>query len=342
MKILYAIQGTGNGHISRARDVIPVLQQYGELDILISGTQADVKLNYPIQYQFYGVSFIFGKRGGVDIFKTLKSMKLLRFTKELWNLNVHQYDLVINDFEPVSAWACLLKGKKCVGLSHQSAVIHPFSPKPNKTDWLGYLILKYYTPVYHSYSFHFRSYADKIYTPIIRKEIRDLKTKESNFYTVYLPAYSDERIIKVLSKLEGGFKVFSKHSTEFRKCGNIEIIPIDNQLYLESIATCAGVICGAGFEGPAEALFLQKKLLVIPMKAQYEQHCNAVALGKMGVTVMKSLKLKHFNILNDFILDVKKIKVNYPNQTDEIIQKIVFENVKSSYAATTESFLLSR
>ena len=27
MKILYAIQGTGNGHISRARDIIPVLQK---------------------------------------------------------------------------------------------------------------------------------------------------------------------------------------------------------------------------------------------------------------------------------------------------------------------------
>ena len=33
MKILYAIQGTGNGHISRAREIIPLLQKYGELDI---------------------------------------------------------------------------------------------------------------------------------------------------------------------------------------------------------------------------------------------------------------------------------------------------------------------
>ena len=27
MKILYAIQGTGNGHISRARDIIPILKK---------------------------------------------------------------------------------------------------------------------------------------------------------------------------------------------------------------------------------------------------------------------------------------------------------------------------
>ena len=50
MKILYAIQGTGNGHISRARDIIPLLQKKGELDILISGTEADVDLGFPVKY----------------------------------------------------------------------------------------------------------------------------------------------------------------------------------------------------------------------------------------------------------------------------------------------------
>ena len=65
MKILYAIQGTGNGHISRAREIIPYLKQYGELDILISGTQADVQLPYPIKYKFKGVGFVFGIDGGM-------------------------------------------------------------------------------------------------------------------------------------------------------------------------------------------------------------------------------------------------------------------------------------
>ena len=48
MKILYAIQGTGNGHLSRARDIIPALQNKGDLDILVSGTQADVDLIYHV------------------------------------------------------------------------------------------------------------------------------------------------------------------------------------------------------------------------------------------------------------------------------------------------------
>ena len=85
MKILYAIQGTGNGHLSRAREIIPILQQKGELDLLISGTQADVDLPYPVKYRFKGLCFIFGKKGGVDVMATYQkkqSEKIIRRNKK--------------------------------------------------------------------------------------------------------------------------------------------------------------------------------------------------------------------------------------------------------------------
>src|SRR5690606_21367903 len=124
MKILYAIQGTGNGHLSRARDIIPILQKKGTVDILISGIQADIILPFPIKYRFYGLSFIFGKKGGVDILETLKKGDLKKLIMEIRQLPIEEYDLVINDFEPVSAWACFLRGKKCISLSHQSVILN--------------------------------------------------------------------------------------------------------------------------------------------------------------------------------------------------------------------------
>jgi uncharacterized protein (TIGR00661 family) len=342
MKILYAIQGTGNGHISRARDIIPRLEQYGELDVLVSGTQADVKLDYTVRYQLNGLSFVFGKRGGVDVWKTIKRAKFIRLFREIWSLNVRQYDLVINDFEPVSAWACFFKAKRCIGLSHQAAVIHPFAPKPKRMDWLGYFILKYYAPVKNAYGFHFRVYANKIHSPIIRQEVRALvKAKKENHYTVYLPAYSDERIIQTLSNLDADFQVFSKHCLQRRKEENLEIIPIDNRLYLKSLSACKGVICGAGFEGPAEALFLKKKLLVIPMKGQYEQQCNAAALKKIGVTVLNSLHPKYVYLLNEFINQKEKPLLDFPDETDEVISKLIKENSGSDYTLTEASFSFS-
>ena len=58
------------------------------------------------------------------------------------------------------------------------------------------------------------------------------------------------------------------------------------------MVTSTGVLCGAGFETPAEAIYLRKKLLVIPMRNQYEQQCNGNALNRMGVDRLKKLKRK--------------------------------------------------
>ncbi|WP_216073950.1 glycosyltransferase family protein, partial [Acinetobacter baumannii] len=50
-----------------------------------------------------------------------------------------------------------------------------------------------------------------------------------------------------------------------------------------------GVITGAGFETPAEALYLGKKLLCLPIRGQYEQLCNAAALKNFGVTIVDKM-----------------------------------------------------
>jgi uncharacterized protein (TIGR00661 family) len=324
MKILYAIQGTGNGHLSRARDIVPILQQKGELDILVSGIQADVELPYPVKYRFKGLSFIFGKNGGIDLLATYRKSNLKQLYKEIKSLPVEDYDLVINDFEPVSAWACRMKHKPCIGLSHQAAVINKKSPKPKKKDPVGRAVLHNYAPVTVAYGFHFGAYDKDIFTPVIRSQVRNAVAQDKSYYTVYLPAYSDKKIIKVLGEIKNvQWQVFSKHTKKAYTEKNISIMPISNDAFIESMINCTGVLCGGGFETPAEALFLKKKLLVIPMKGQYEQQCNAAALKTMGVPVLKSLKQKHINAIALWAKGKQQIIVNYPDSTARIINLLV-------------------
>ncbi len=324
MKILYAIQGTGNGHLSRARDIIPILQQKGELDILVSGIQADVELPYPVKYRFKGLSFIFGKKGGIDIIATYKKSNLRQLYKEIKSLPIEEYDLVINDFEPVSAWACKMKHKACIGLSHQAAVINKRSPKPKKKDPVGKAVLNNYAPVTAAYGFHFGAYDKNIFTPVIRNQMRACKPENKGHYTVYLPAYSDERIIKILGEIKNiQWEVFSKHTKKEYREKNMHIRPINNDLFIESFINCTGILCGAGFETPAEALYLKKKLLVIPMKGQYEQQCNAAALETMCVPVIKSLKIKHLDKIKAWIEGKQNLVVNYPDTSQRIINMVM-------------------
>lgn len=328
MKILYAIQGTGNGHLSRAREIIPILQQFGDLDILVSGTQADVLLPYDIKYRLKGMSFVFGKNGGIDMLSTYKQLSTKSMVKDIAQLPIEDYQLVINDFEPVSAWACQQKNIPCISLSHQCAVLNKHAPKPKYKDIIGRVVLKYYAPCTAYYGFHFDEFDKNIFTPVIRSEVRNLVTQDRGHYTVYLPAYNDKRILKALLNFEHvNWHVFSKHARMNYVFGNVFVQIIENDAFLQSMAESKGVLCGAGFETPAEALFLKKKLAVIPMKSQYEQQCNAAALKEMGVTVIKSLKSKHHDKIADWLLNRKIVKVNYPNKTEEIIKSIIQKHV---------------
>ena len=172
MKILYAIQGTGNGHLARAEDIIPLLKQYGDLDLFVSGAQADIKLSYPVKYKSKGLSFYFGKRGGIDFLKTFSNNSSKEVYKEIKKFPVEKYDLVINDFEPISAWACKRREVPCVALSHQSALLSPKVPRPKKIDPVGEWVLHNYAPVDKHVSFHFESYDKNIFTPVIRSSVR--------------------------------------------------------------------------------------------------------------------------------------------------------------------------
>lgn len=324
MRILYAIQGTGNGHMARAHEIVPLLMEYGEVDLLVSGIQTELSLPWPVKYRLYGWSFIFGKRGGVDWLATVRRSRPGNFMREVLSLPVRTYDLVISDFEPVSAWASLIQGVPCVGLSHQCAVLHPSFPKPRQVDLLGWILLKCYAPTSHNFGFHFKKAGDRVFHPVIRSDIRRAKVRNLGHYTVYLPAWSDQAIVSFLSQFpDHRWEVFSKHCQHRQQYGNVMVQPVDKELFTQSFTNCEGVLCNSGFETPAEALHLGKKLCVIPMKGQYEQQCNAALLQSMGVMVLNDL-LPHSKAKVLAWLDATdRVAVDYLDETADILEGIV-------------------
>jgi uncharacterized protein (TIGR00661 family) len=241
-------------------------------------------------------------------------------------LPLMKYDFVINDFEPVSAWACLVKRKQCIALSHQYSLLNGNVPRPQKKNILFELILRYYAPTSIGYGLHFKKYDSNLYLPIIKEEIRTKNPTKKNFYLVYLPSFADEKIISVLFKIYNiNWVIFSKHTNKKYQKGNVKVYPISSECFNNKLVECKGVLCGAGFETPSEALFLKKKLMVIPMKNQYEQQCNAASLKKMGVPVIYDLNHDMIEIIRDWTKSRKIINVNYQGSPRKVLDQILID-----------------
>jgi uncharacterized protein (TIGR00661 family) len=185
-------------------------------------------------------------------------------------------------------------------------------------------MLRNYAPVKKYIGFHFEEYDKNIFTPVIRSAIRSARPKDLGHYTVYLPAYDDKKLVQRLLKLpKVRWHIFSKHTKSAYHVGRISVYPISGVDFVESVVTSSGVICGAGFETPAEVLHLHKKLLVVPMKSQYEQKCNAAALKKLGVPVLKKVKKKSIKKIEQWLEESKPLDISFPDIAGEAVEKLM-------------------
>jgi len=118
-------------------------------------------------------------------------------------------------------------------------------------------------------------------------------------------------------------RFFSKHNKESYREGNVLVEPVNNEKFNLSLSTCEGLFTGGGFEGPAEALYLGKKLLVAPMRFQFEQQCNAYALKQFGLPVIWGSNKKWLPIIKDWVEKPQTHTFNFPDETAQIIDDMV-------------------
>ena len=88
--------------MARAEEIVPILSTYGKLDLFVSGAQADIKLSMPVKYKSKGLSFFFGKQGGIDFLKTFKNNsfkvvddEIILFNRKFFDLTHHAFRAVV-------------------------------------------------------------------------------------------------------------------------------------------------------------------------------------------------------------------------------------------------------
>lgn len=329
MKILYGIQGTGNGHITRARVMAKAFKDRGvDVDYLFSGRPADQYFDMDVfdDYRcFEGLTFKTAQ-GQVKHFTTFQQANLIKMYKDIQTLDVSSYDLIINDFEPITAWAGRLAkhGKKIpvINISHQASFMHNRVPVKGM-GWLDRQLVRYFAPADIHLGVHWYHFGETILPPFIEHSevacpaLID-NEQEQRDILVYLPFEEISQIIEVLnSQHKQRFVVYHPEVYDEVEEAAVRLKKPSRQGFLNDLQNCSGVIANAGFELSSEALTMGKKLLLKPLKGQFEQASNAETLRQMGLaTVMDSLDEE---VIDAWLLQGNNEAINYPSDPAPVV-----------------------
>ena len=121
MKVLYGLQTTGNSHIIRSPPVIHALKARGhDVVTLLSGPSLQGRWN-PQQFAPFevrrGLTFVH-EAGRIRYLRTGRQLRLLQFSTDIEHFRPYDFDLVVTDFEPVSARIARLRCIPSIGLVH--------------------------------------------------------------------------------------------------------------------------------------------------------------------------------------------------------------------------------
>lgn len=321
MRILYGVQGTGNGHITRARTMACALEKSSlEVDYIFSGRPRDRYFNMePFgDYKSYRGLTFHGNNGRVDHLKTVLNNNLIRFVWDVKKLDLSGYDLVITDFEPISAWAAKLTHTPSLGIGHQYAFRSEHVPVAGRT-FIGNMVLRHFAPAERMLGFHWHHFKSPILPPLIEPQRYPL-SREENKILVYLPFENKRWVAEFLRVVKDAEFYIYCDVDEASEEQNIHLRPFNRMAFQCDLASCHGVIANAGFGLLSEAVQAGKKLLVKPMQGQMEQLSNALAIEELDIgEVMYEFNLKQ---LREWLNEDCPSPRPYPDVAKAIVQWI--------------------
>lgn len=289
MKILYGINATGNGHLSRARVIISELKQRGhDITTLFSGNDKNEIFDIDDFKPFIekkGFTFQ-KKKGKIKLIKTLFNADLIQFRKDINSLK-NNYDMVLTDFEPVSAYFARKRRLPIIGLGHQYSFYKKL-PITLKMRLLRIFFPYVYTPVNKVIASHFYHFNQDILPPFLAKKIRKntVPSNTHNNILVYTPWEDFNNMVGTLNKLKNRNFIYYYNVKQKHKIENVIIKPFSEENFKLDLIKNKYLITNAGFQLPAEAIFIGKQILCKPLNGQPEQEHNGEILKNLGYATL--------------------------------------------------------
>jgi uncharacterized protein (TIGR00661 family) len=291
MNILYGLSGEGYGHSSRALIIVPYLQKLGHrVKVMTYGKGLEILKDKFDVLEIHGARLVFESnriKKTKTILKNLKNFPINLLERQRLKKVVLNFkpDLCITDYEPLTYLLSKIYRLPLISIGNHQ-IIDVVKIKVPRRYYGQYLLTKAVNRIltpsadYSIISSFMKPLVkDKntfIVPPLLREEIKKLKTRQNGRVLVYLN--NADFVLDVLRKVDEKFIVYGFNKRI--KDGNLEFRT--KETFLRDLARCRAVIGTAGFTLISEALYLKKPYLAVPQRGQFEQVFNSLSLDKEG------------------------------------------------------------
>jgi uncharacterized protein (TIGR00661 family) len=292
--ILYGVNGEGSGHSTRAREIILHLERQGHIVHVASFDRGLRNLS-----ESFSVIEIFGLRltyvnNRVRYNRTvaqnlIKAPRAARSVQQLMKLaEENRVDLVITDFEPLTAHIAHRKKLPLIAIDNQHAITNTrlsLPPGYRRDAAAVKLVTRMMTPragAYFVLSFFPAEVKRRntfLFPPVLRQEVLAATPHNGDYAVVYVTSPAKE-LAALLRQVRSKFVAYGFGAEG--QDGNILFKKPSMSGFLHDLAGSSAVIGNAGFSLVSEALHLGKPYLAVPVEHQFEQTFNAYYLHKMG------------------------------------------------------------
>lgn len=318
---LFVVQGEGRGHMTQAMALYDLLTREGHEVVCVavgSTSLCEVPEFFRKKFECPVVAvqsprFAKDRNGrSISVLRTvwdtlknipehLHGVKVIRRLVEF-----HRPDVILNFYDPlVSLFALTSRHRpRIVSIAHQYIYLHPSFEFPEGRRWERMLIRKYtaFTSARSDMRLAIslydlpalRSPAVEVIPPILRTEALQHAVVTKEHILVYLvnAGYMQDIIDWHKRHPEVPLHVFTDSPVvreQYGGCwkvdGALSFHSLNGQLFLEYLSSCKALASTAGFETIAEAMYMGKPVLMVPVEGHYEQYCNARDARRSGAGI---------------------------------------------------------
>jgi uncharacterized protein (TIGR00661 family) len=304
------IQGEGKGHFSQALAFMKILEKrgIGVRRVYVGRSLFKSRTGYYTlppgvpATTFLGPGFIrTPDRRGIRILFSLVLNLLLSplYIFEVCRIGIlmirDRSDTVVNFYDPVGALAARWwkRGAERIVLSHHFYLSHPAFIHPHGLErsyfWLQLMNRIMMRSAHRVIALSFRKEKPAgritVAPPLIDDRVRQgtYEGGEKDLCYFLSPGFVEDALeyYRVHPGLQADIFTDEQPSAEIP--GNVKLHTPSREAFLAAMLRCGRLICTAGFDTVAEALYLGIPVFLIPSENHYEQYCNALDAARTGM-----------------------------------------------------------